>query len=170
MESGAIISRCGRYRYRLWRMWGPGHSILWVMLNPSTADGLEDDATIRRCIAFSLAWGYQRLDVVNLFALRATSPKELKTARDPIGPCNNQVIRSMVQYGYQDLFPPNRIVVAWGNRGELFNRDQEVLALLPEKVACLGVTKIGQPKHPLYLSKAVESILFSPRQRERAHE
>ncbi len=92
MTGSAVLSECARYRYRLDRAWerddhGLG-TVTWVMLNPSTADADVDDPTIRRCIGFSKAWGYNALTVVNLFAWRATSPRDLCAVEDPVGPDN----------------------------------------------------------------------------------
>ena len=76
MERGADISPCGRYRYSLWRKWGPGATCMFVGLNPSTADETADDPTIRRCMAFARDWGYGALCMANLFAYRATDPAD----------------------------------------------------------------------------------------------
>jgi hypothetical protein len=85
----AVISPCGRYRYRLDRRWADGPSIAWIMLNPSTADSNTDDPTIRRIRAFSQAWGFGALTVVNLYAWRATDPRDLWQAPGPVGPEND---------------------------------------------------------------------------------
>jgi hypothetical protein len=150
----AWISACGRYRYWLYRAWGSAahptaaRSGLWIMLNPSTADAAHDDATIRRCRAFSQRWGWDAMTVVNLFARRATDPKQLKLARDPVGPANDQVL--LAQAGRHDF-----ILAAWGNHGGHRRRDAAVLAMLGEQglaVMCLGVTRQGRPRHPLYVA------------------
>lgn len=150
MNKGAIFSKSGRHRYYLWRRWADmGDATLWIMLNPSTADAERDDATIRRCVNFTKAWGCTRMVVVNLFALRATDPRELKTVDKPIGANNDAVIKHQAtNCGFK------YVVAAWGNHGKLFNRQQEVAALLGDvPLVCLGVTKSGCPKHPLRLSK-----------------
>ena len=85
----AVLSDCGTYRYRLWRKWGCGSPLLFVMLNPSTADAEVDDATIRRCLGFADAHGFGELEVVNLYAYRATDPADLKRAGYPVGPDND---------------------------------------------------------------------------------
>ncbi|MFD3920195.1 DUF1643 domain-containing protein [Streptomyces sp. NPDC058595] len=90
----ALISDCGRYRYRLTRTWGPGPAAVMVMLNPSTADGTQDDPTVRRCVTFADAWGCGGLIVVNLYAWRATKRAELKLAPDPVGPDNDAHLRT----------------------------------------------------------------------------
>ena len=156
-EKSAVISECGVYRYRLTRFWEeekPG--ALWIMLNPSTADAKEDDATIRLCARYSQSWGCGSLWVVNLFALRATNPAELLTAADPVGPDNDTHIRDALQrhQGRGDI-----IIAAWGAqaiRRELRPRRDQVIEMLPlADLDCLGVTASGEPRHPLYCSAAV---------------
>jgi hypothetical protein len=145
-QSGtAVISECGHYRYRLTRRWSdaPG-SVTWIMLNPSTADASQDDPTIRRCIAFSKRWGCGSLTVCNLYAYRATNPAELWTVPDPVGPENNN---HLIQAG-GDLF-----VCAWGANAKP-ERAEAVLELIDglAPVMCLGTTKGGAPRHPLYVA------------------
>lgn len=155
MRSGADIE--GLYRYRLWRVWDEGlPTCLFVMLNPSTADADRDDPTIRRCVGFAKAWGYGRLDVVNLYAYRATKPDELWSAGDPIGPRNDVVIADA-------MLDAIHVVVAWGaNTGPTTARDVAVLRLAPHprSIVCLGVTRSGQPRHPLYVPAAIEPLTF----------
>lgn len=144
--SGATISECGLYRYRLWRSWGPGDRVLFVMLNPSTADATADDPTIRKCVAFAKMWGFGGMDVANIFALRSTDPKALYSAPDPVGPLNDTALRILAR-----ICP--RIVCAWGNHGALHGRGRKVAAMLAEEGAtplCFRLTKPGQPEHPLY--------------------
>lgn len=155
-DAGAAISACGDYRYSLWRWWGKGNGqkCTFIMLNPSTADGLEDDPTIRRCVAFAKRWGYSGLTVVNLFAVRATDPRDLYDRVRYAGMLNtyenNKAIVAAATLG-------DSIVCAWGTCGVLQNRGQEVIRMLTGfKLECLGVTKGGLPKHPLYLSKDTE--------------
>lgn len=150
MRRDADISDCGLYRYWLTRGWGEGQMGAWVMLNPSTADATQDDPTIRRCINFSKAWGWGSLVILNLFALRATDPAELRKADDPVGPLCDLGVKSFI--GLMECGRP--VVAAWGVNGTLLDRDKAVLAMLAARgvqVQCLGVTKDGHPKHPLYL-------------------
>jgi hypothetical protein len=117
------------------------------MLNPSTADATQDDPTIRRCIGFARAWGYGALEVVNLFACRATDPERLRRVPDPVGPENDRHILRAVRRA-------SETVVAWGNRGVHLGRHDAVLRLLRRRrvaVHCLGRTQAGHPRHPLYL-------------------
>jgi hypothetical protein len=147
---GAAYSRCRRYRYLLWREWAGGRgAILWVMLNPSTADHLgNNDPTIARCERRSAAWGYRRMEVVNLFALRAPKPAALRRVNDPVGSLNDENIRLAAARA-------DRIVCAWGNHGRLNGRAEAVRALLGGRpLSCLGTTKLGEPVHPLYVPYA----------------
>ena len=150
MKRDAIISGCGKYRYKLSREWSSIYPELnripWIMLNPSTADADVDDATIRRCISFSKQWGYSAMDVYNLFAFRATNPKELTTADNPVGPLNDQYLLEIPDW--------KNIVCAWGTNGSLLKRDDEIKKLFVGKRLChLGLTKDGHPKHPCRLPK-----------------
>lgn len=148
-ESTATISEDGRYRYDLGRRWDEGPRVLWIMLNPSIADADIDDPTIRRCLGFTRAWGYGGLVVVNLFAMRATDPRELYTADDPVGPENDEYLR-------RHAAGAGLVVAAWGSHGWLHGRDADVRKILDElnvTARCLGHTNAGAPRHPLYLRK-----------------
>jgi hypothetical protein len=118
--------------------------VLFVCLNPSTADEAKDDATVRRCVGFARKLGFGRLLLANLFGLRATCPSELAKATDPVGPENDAWITEASAAA--DL-----TVVAWGIHGRLQRRDRAVLEMLHAPY-CLGTTKAGEPRHPLYLS------------------
>jgi hypothetical protein len=157
MKTGAILDPTGIYRYLLWREWEPGgRRIAFVMLNPSTADATTNDPTIRRCIGFARSWGFGALDVVNLFAYRATYPLELRNAADPVGPENDQYILDASKRA-------DVVLLAWGNHGTLLDRDREVLRLLSGRrdLLCLNVTNAGQPRHPLYAHSAIILVPFS---------
>lgn len=117
--------------------------MLFIGLNPSTADAIEDDPTIRRCIRFAYDRGYGQLVVANLFAYRATSPAVLKRTSHPIGRANNRWLRRLA--AESDV-----CVAAWGNGGRYLGRDTQVIELLSD-LQCLGVTASGAPKHPLYV-------------------
>lgn len=146
----AVISECGHYRYRLTRdLERDGPNMLWVMLNPSTADGDVDDPTIRRLMKFTQSWGYGSLTVVNLYAFRATKPADLFSAIDPIGTENDCYLRKMLeQVGYGD------VMVGWGNHAKL-DRVQEFVDLASEypnvRLLALDINVSGSPKHPLYV-------------------
>lgn len=148
----AIISEDQIYRYLLWREWGAEQDrfqgyVLWALLNPSTADGHSDDPTIRRCYDYTEREGYHAMCVVNLFAFRATNPKAMKAAADPVGPENDQIVRLMAETA-------SLIIVGWGTHGLHRRRDVDTLSLLPhEKIYCFGVNEDGTPMHPLFLRK-----------------
>lgn len=160
VENSATLSDDGLYRYDLTRTWGDwdGPRLCWVMLNPSTADADQNDPTIRRCIAFSQAWGYDSLVAVNLFGLRSTDPKGL-VDRDtsPIGPDNDTHIQLAV-------LSSSAVIAAWGTKGALMERDYAVTNLitkrLSEDLLCLDVTKGGHPKHPLYVKGDTEPQVY----------
>lgn len=174
VSSGAEISHDGTYRYKLWREWrgthdrsnwrwfgakdGAGEEIgepktcLFVMLNPSTADGESDDPTIRRCVGFAKAWRYEYLEVVNLFAYRAMNPADLfafaKAGGDIIGIENSTIIADAAQRA-------GIVVCAWGAsaaaKGYGFHVDTVRGWLDPAPQFALGFTKDGSPLHPLYV-------------------
>lgn len=144
----AIISDCGTYRYRLTRQWGDGPTCGFIMLNPSTADADIDDPTIRRCIGFAKREGCGGLVVVNLFALRATDPKELARHPFPVGPD----WRHWLEVTLPEIDGP--LIAGWGAQKGIEGQEATILTLLAEagrKVMCLGVTQNGSPRHPLYV-------------------
>ena len=153
--SSAILSDCGQYRYRLDRVWDPDKkTVVFLMLNPSTADGNSDDPTIRRCISFAKAWGFGGLTVGNLFALRATNPKELYAHPDPVGPDNDDHLLKIAQSSMQ-------VICAWGTHGALRGRASEVYSRLEFfDLRALKVTAKGHPGHPLYIAASTERKPF----------
>ncbi|MGV0026803.1 DUF1643 domain-containing protein [Phormidesmis priestleyi] len=144
------------YRYSLERSWSDLPRVGFVMLNPNRADEVSDDPTIRRCIGFAKSWGYGGLEVVNLFAYRAKTPSLLKQVDDPIGKENDRSILRLTKR-------VETIVLAWGNWGTLGARNRTVIQLLNSHstLYCLGITKLGQPRHPLYLKSDTLPIKFS---------
>ena len=149
MRGTADFDATGRYRWRLGRIWGEGPRVVFVMLNPNQADAERDDPSIRRCIGFARAWGHGSLDVVNLFAWRCRDPRDLRGAIDPVGPDNDAWIARVVAGA--------DVVVAWGNHGALQGRDRAVLDLL-RAPWCLGTTRLGHPRHPLYLPSGTPRV------------
>jgi len=153
VRSNAIISACGKYRYMLSRVWDDDAfrpMVAFIMLNPSTADATKDDNTIRRCISFAKDWGYSGIYVANLFAYRATDPKELLSVKDPVGEKNDYYLsRLQIQGNNCD------IVFAWGRFPEHIKRMKEVLKIFPFGMA-IKVSKEGFPMHPLYLPKGLK--------------
>ena len=160
MQTGAEISACGNYRYFLFRTWEMSlRKALFIMLNPSTADGREDDPTIRRCIDFAKRLGCGGLHVVNLFAYRATSPADMMNFEgDVVGKDNDYWIGRALHAG-------GPVILAYGANGSHLGRDREVLKIIrkynePWRVFTLGTTTKGLPRHPLYLPKDAPLELF----------
>lgn len=147
--NSAVISECGRYRYLLERRWGAGRLLPFIMLNPSTADAEEDDPTIRRCIRFAQREGFDGIRVANLYAYRATDPKELGEAGDRFGPDNNLTLIDLARYAHENSTP---IVCAWGaNEHAPYGAATAMEWLTTSKLVCFGTTMSGAPRHPLYL-------------------
>lgn len=148
LDSGAVLSADGRYRYRLWRIWCDlAPMMVWVLLNPSTADASADDPTLRKCIGFARQHRHGGVILVNLFAWRATNPKELRTVADPIGPENDEHIRWAVNAPVIAT-----IMAGWG--ADTFARRRAMTVSVniraQRPIWCLGKTGDGCPKHPLY--------------------
>jgi hypothetical protein len=149
VDQGAIGDHT--YRYCLWRVWAPvAPKMMYVMLNPSTADAATDDDTIEQCVHFAARDGFGSIAVVNLFAYRATNPdaiKKLRNKESAIGPDN-------LRYNERELRRTDLIVLAWGAHGSTYGRhlDDDVRLLCKQyDVYCLGKTKDGHPRHPLRL-------------------
>ena len=154
MISGAEFSPCRTWRYRLWRIWDAAKpAVLFIGINPSTADETINDPTVTRCMRYAEVWGYGSVLVCNLFAFRSTRPQNLWTASDPIGPANDAAIIKAATQVLESL-QPGRIVCAWGNHGAYLDRSTDVLVMLEKHlipVHCLAVTRGKEPAHPLYL-------------------
>ena len=152
VHKDALISDCGQYRYWLTRSWDAGAYLLpIIMLNPSTADADNDDPTIRRCMAFAKRERFGGIRVVNLFAFRATAPEAMKAAADPFGPEGSAWIERTLQLAADGGYP---VLAAWGAHGS--HRDRAGSVVLSAKgwgaeLVCLGTTKDGHPRHPLYV-------------------
>jgi hypothetical protein len=159
-ERTALLSADGAYRYTLTRRWGDrAPAVVWIMLNPSTADDAVDDPTIRRCVGFTRGWGYDAITVVNLYALRATDPDILRGAADPVGPDNDHTLSAHASAAV------GLKVAAWGAHPLAAGRARHLLArgVLPAAgLACLGVTAAGQPRHPLYVPAAQPTRQWNP--------
>lgn len=142
------------HRYSLSRFWiSSKPKVAFVGLNPSTADENIDDPTVRRCIRFADSWGFGGMYMLNIFAFRATDPKEMKAAADPVGFLNNEFLERISS-------ECEITVAAWGTHGNFKGRDQEVLPLL-NNLHYLAKTKHGFPKHPLYLKKSLQPIKWN---------
>jgi len=149
-ESSAVFSDDGRYRYRLTRRWGPGPALMFISLNPSTAGARRNDATVRRDIGFARGFGYNAFDALNLYAGKATNPKDLAAMDDPIGPDNDEHLD--VAAAEHDV-----IVFAWGADADpgraraVATRIWRICRATGGTVAVLGWTAEDQPRHPLYM-------------------
>ncbi|ENE1253173.1 DUF1643 domain-containing protein [Stenotrophomonas maltophilia] len=139
----AVLSDCGYYRYSLEREWESSRKrVVFIGLNPSTADHLQDDATIRVCRNYSKRWGFGSMVMANLFAYRCTDPQGLLSAVDPVGPDADRWLNS--QIATADL-----VVCCWTSLGKRLGREAAVLRLI-EKPHCLTQLADGSPGHPLY--------------------
>lgn len=154
--SAAVISRDGKYRYVLSRNWDPAiDRAVWIMLNPSTANAVEDDATIRRCISFAKRWGYGGIEVYNLFALRSRCPKLIEIDDDPVGPDNDYWLNAIGR-------SKGKIIAAWGacqTQLQLRRANEVIEFLVSDRdvlLYALGFTKNGHPRHPLYVRNDAE--------------
>lgn len=147
--------------YRYWleaTLSDAGGVCMFVMLNPSKADETRSDPTVTRCKRFAARWGYGALWVCNLFALRSTDPAALTASEDPIGTDNDKRLLKAARAA-------DSIVCAWGNHGAYLDRGDEVMRALrreglADKTRHLGITRRGQPRHPLYLRRDAQPIRF----------
>ncbi len=151
----AIFSFDGKYRYVLWRWWSRKPFAMFIGLNPSTADERHDDPTIRRCVGFASDWGYGGLCMTNLFAIRATDSQEIIKRFEPIGPENDKWLLRLSQSA-------GIIIAAWGTKGKYQQRNKIVCDMI-KNMKCLGLTKVGHPRHPLYVPKNIEPRPFKIR-------
>lgn len=148
----ARISEDRKYRYQLGRHWDPTlvPRAVFVMLNPSTADEFADDATVRRCMTFADSWGCGGMYVLNLFAFRTRDPDRLFYEKDPVGPRNDSYLRGALIKAGMKSWP---VIVAWGNNAPRY-RVRTFVRMMPlgPPVYCLGVTRDGNPRHPVRLA------------------
>lgn len=156
VDRDALLSGDGLYRYRLTRTWAEGKPVNFLMLNPSIADASIDDPTIRRCIGFAKQWGYPGLIVTNLFAFRATDPRDLFRAEDPVGDENDVAILAAAM-------DASIVVAAWGAHQRARERARHVLHLLRKNIGpvyCIATTVSGLPVHPLYQPREFKPRLY----------
>ena len=151
--SGATLSKCRKYRYVLWRVWDKSlPHIMFIGLNPSTANETQNDPTILKCIQYCKRWGYGGFYITNLFAYRSSSPDILKKSKKPIGLKNDYWILKTAKSS-------EKIVACWGEHGAFKDRDQELKKQL-SNLYCLKTNKSGQPAHPLYLKSSLDLIKY----------
>lgn len=146
------------YRYSLIHKWSgaPDRKLVFLMLNPSTADAFKTDPTVAACMVWAQKWEFGELEVVNIFAYRATDPKVMKKAEDPIGPLNNAFVKEAAASA-------SLIVAAWGAHGDHLGRGREVATKLLKDVnlTCLATIEGGHPKHPLYIKRETKPKPFA---------
>lgn len=140
-----VFSKDRLYRYTLWRQWGEPNCpfAMFVGLNPSTADETHDDPTVRRCIRFAKGWGYGAMVMTNIFAFRATHPEDVRMQKNPVGTDNDKWLVECASKA-------SIVVACWGTHGSHLNRGCAVRSIL-SPLYCLGLTRDGYPRHPLYL-------------------
>lgn len=155
MKMDAIFDSTKKYRYLLTREWNTNlPRLLYIMLNPSTADHETDDQTLKQCIFFAKKFEYGSLEVVNLFALISTDPEYIREHSDPIGINNDKYILEAATRA-------NTIVVAWGEKHFINQRHNKVAKMLMNRghdLYCLGIAKSGHPRHPSRMSHSIESL------------
>lgn len=154
-DTGANFSACRTYRYKLWRRWNTAKPHLaCICLNPSTADEVDNDPTVKRLIRRAMAYGAGGLVLANLYAYRSTDPDVLPTVDDPVGPENDTAILDACR---DAMF----VLCGWGKNGTLLNRAAQVLSLLRQNgitPMCLATNTDGSPTHPLYLSYELKPL------------
>ena len=155
---GATFSEDKKYRYLLERVMSHDNrsTVAFIGLNPSTADHMQDDPTIRRCVGFAESWGYGRLVMLNLFSFRATDPENMLNNNDDGE--HDRINRGVI---VEETRAAHLVVAAWGKLGSFQNRDQLILPLLRHP-HYLKLNNDGSPSHPLYLPKTMYPRLYLP--------
>lgn len=151
IKKSAEISSDGLYRYSLERTWDEGKpTVLFICLNPSTADAINDDATVRRMVSFARQFGAGRLLVGNLFAFRSKNRNDLLKAEDPVGPENDKYLSKLIKAA--DI-----VIAAWGNFGSYLNRSSQFKEMFKShNIKCLALNQTGEPIHPLYVADGTQ--------------
>jgi hypothetical protein len=153
MESNAIFSSDRMYRYALWRIWDNSKpTVMFIGLNPSFANESVDDPTMKRCIGFAKNWNYGGIYMTNLFAFCTTYPNDLRKAIDPIGVENDKWLKEIE-------LKSSKVVFAWGVSGAFLKRNEKVINLFQNSYY-IALSKMGHPRHPLYLSSDLELKRF----------
>lgn len=168
-DQGAVLSACGKFRYRLWRRWDDQKPVVvFIMLNPSTADDKVLDPTLRKCIGFAERWGYGGLEIVNLFAYRTPYPLALRDAGYPVGPANEAHLRAVIRTYMH-------VVCAWGRNADCAEGRaavERLHALFDQtewlgSISALRYSKDGTPWHPLYVSYSADRLPYPRRSPEK---
>jgi len=153
--TGAVFSPDGRYRYALWRVWNQiRQPLLFIGLNPSTADHTMNDPTVTRCITRAAREGFGGLLVGNLFALVSSDPDVILKDSEAIGIATDDYLQKMIGMA-------GKVLCAWGSFPAAKKRSETVLGMIPEPY-CLGINRDGQPKHPLYISYGIPMLKLGP--------
>ena len=179
VRSNAVFSDCGRYRYWLERIWNPEKPILpWVLLNGSTAGSVRNDRTVSRVIGFTRRWEFGGLWLVNLYAAMATKPGDLFAMDENVGPRNRHYVQKTMRDAWQCAqelsdAPELTVIAAWGIHGARGEQDRRVLdwinrASVPVRLQCLGLTRRGYPRHPLYCAADTARVNYNGRGSARA--
>ena len=154
IDSGAKFSLCKKYRYTLWRTWDLSKpKIMFLGLNPSTADEINNDPTVARCINYAKLWNYGGMYMMNIFAFRTTYPIELKKASEPIGLDNDYWINKISK-------SVDKCIAAWGNDGAFLDRSNDIKSNI-NNLYCLKINHSGEPSHPLYLKSTLIPIKYN---------
>lgn len=149
------------YRYSLEHRWDdetPSYArktVVWILLNPSTADESSLDPTLRRCKGFSKGLGAGGMVILNAFAWRSTDPKGMLSAPDPIGPLNDSTIDKTIQRS--DVIA---VIAGWGCHGKHMDRDKQIIDMAAGKLQTLRINKDGTCAHPLYLPASSVLVPF----------
>jgi len=159
-ESEAVYSDCERYRYSLTRIWDAGGArVLFIMLNPSKATEVQNDPTVERCERRARVLGFGGFRVMNIFAWRETDPRLLRAAAAPVGPDNDRLLIEALPWA-------DTVIAGWGVHGAHLDRGPRVEAMLRDAGAelhCLGLSKAGHPRHPLYIAYATPTQVWQAR-------
>ena len=167
--SFCLFSECGSYRWILKREFSSGNkTIVFIGLNPSKANSSNNDRTLIRIINFCSRWNYKNIYIINLFGLISKSPNQLLKSNDPIGENNDLIILKSLEFWRENTYCD--LWLGWGDKGQLNGRDRKVLKLIKnfsnfksnennysKRVLSLGLSKKGNPRHPLYMPN--QSIL-----------
>jgi len=149
-----------QYRYRLSRVWQAERpTVLFVMMNPSTADPLVDDRTVARCRNFAERWGYGRMLVGNTFAYRCTDQKRLLEVQDAVGPENDEHLLAMAAESEKIIFAYGKPHASLRSRGLAVAR---LFAGAGHTLHVLRLSQGGVPCHPLYLPSSLEPVVWQP--------
>ncbi|MQQ08097.1 DUF1643 domain-containing protein [Epibacterium sp. SM1979] len=155
--SSAVYSECETYRYALTRVWDTsGRRVMFVMLNPSKATEVQNDPTIERCERRARTLGFGGFRATNIFAYRATDPRDMRAADAPEGPANMETLREGADWA-------DTVICAWGTHGAYRNQGPQVAELLRgtgKPLYHLGLSKAGHPKHPLYIAYVQQPQLW----------